>query len=166
MSDMVEQESVQEELLERIVSAQENKDDDLESKYLTFELDGQEYCLKLQHIVEIIGVHSITHVPKLPGYIAGIINLRGKVLPVINMRARFGKPVVAFNEKTCILITQYEDTQAGLIVDGVDEVVNITETDILQPPNATDPNANFIVGVSHSAEHIRLILDCDQVLNS
>lgn len=162
MSDLLEQE----ELLERIADARESKGDDLESKYLTFKLDGQEYCLNLQHIMEIIGVPSITHVPKLPRFIAGILNLRGKVLPVINMRVRFGKEAVPYNDETCILITQYEDTQVGLIVDGVDEVVNIAESDILEPPNINEVNANFVTGVYNDGKRIRLILDCDQVLNS
>ncbi len=137
----------------------------LKGKYLTFFLDEQCFGVEIRYVLEIIGVQNITKVPKVPSYISGIINLRGKVLPIIDMRLRFNKAFRPFDKKTCIIVVEVEEMTIGLIVDGVDEVENLPDTAISEPPQADwDYSSNFLKGVAKRGKEFQLILDCEKVL--
>lgn len=140
--------------------------DSLKEKYLTFFLDDQCFAVDIQYVVEIIGIQGITKVPKVPAYIYGITNLRGKIISIIDMRARFHKMPKEFDKETCIIVVDVNDMTVGLIVDGIDEVEDIPEDEISNPPHIEwDYSSNFLEGVFQRNGKVRLILDCDKVLN-
>ena len=138
----------------------------LKEKYLTFFLDEQSFAVDIQYVVEIIGIQGITKIPKVPDYISGITNLRGKIISIIDMRARFHKMPKAYDKETCIIVLDVNDVTVGLIVDGVDEVEDIPEGEISNPPHMEwDYSSNFLQGVFQRNGEVRLILDCGKVLN-
>lgn len=137
----------------------------LKEKYLTFYMDSQRYGLEIQYVVEIISVQTVTKVPKVPSFIVGITNLRGKVIPVIDLRIRFGKMERPYDQSTCVIVVDIDDVVAGLIVDGVDEVVEIPESALSEPPRVEwDYSSNFLKGISRMNGQFSLILDCHKIL--
>lgn len=141
--------------------------DQTKRKYLTFFLDDQCFGVDIAYVLEIIGIQGITKVPKVPSYISGIINLRGKVEPIIDMRVRFHKEPRPFDKKTCIIVVEVDDITVGLIVDGVDEVEDLPDSAILEPPQAEwDYSSNFLKGVARRNGEFQLILDCEKVLRA
>lgn len=139
--------------------------DELQSRYLTFYIDNEVYGIDIRFVTEIIGVLPITRVPEVPGYIKGIINLRGKIIPVIDMRLRFNKEPIEYNDRTCIIIIETQEMVAGLIVDKVAEVLTIAETDIAPPPSHKAGVRNhYICGIGKIDGEIKLLLDCEKLL--
>jgi purine-binding chemotaxis protein CheW len=139
----------------------------LRGKYLTFMLDEQCYGLEIEYILEIIGVQIMTRVPKIPPYIVGIMNLRGKVIPVIDMRLRFHKAAREYDAKTCIIVVEAEEDVVGLIVDAIDEVVDIADDHISAPPGvSSDYSGSFMKGVAQDKGRVRLLLDCRRILRN
>lgn len=139
--------------------------DTLKEKYLTFYMDSQRYGLEIQYVLEIIGVQSITKVPKVPSYIVGVTNLRGKVIPIIDLRIRFGKMERPYDSDTCVIVVDIDEVVIGLIVDGVDEVVEIPESALSEPPRVEwDYSSNFLKGISRMNGQFSLILDCHKIL--
>ncbi|MDR1070893.1 MAG: chemotaxis protein CheW [Gracilibacteraceae bacterium] len=137
----------------------------LRGKYLTFLLDEQCFGLDIEYILEIIGVQSMTRVPKIPPYIIGIMNLRGKVIPIIDMRLRFRKALREYDAKTCIVVVEVDEDVVGLVVDSIDEVVDIADDNISAPPGAAnDYSGNFMKGVAQDKGKVRLLLDCRRIL--
>lgn len=131
-------------------------------KFLTFILGKECYGIEIRYVTEIIGIQSVTEVPELPEYIRGIINLRGKVIPVMDVRLRFKKEFKEYNDRTCIIVIDAENILVGLIVDSVSEVMSIPEADIVVPPNL---NGNkYIKGIGKIRNEVKLILDCKQLL--
>lgn len=112
----------------------EMEEDTQKGKFLTFSLGKEDYGVEIKYVTEIIGIQSITEVPDLPAYINGIINLRGKIIPVMDVRLRFGKTVREYDDRTCIIVIDINDISIGLIVDRVSEVINIPESEIVPPP--------------------------------
>lgn len=117
-------------------------DDDLEEwteqKFLTFPLENEIYALSVDVVTEIIGIQEITEVPELPEYVRGIINLRGQIVPVIDLRLKFEKVSKAFDDKTCIIVIEERDISLGLIVDAVAEVVDIPDAQMVDYPQTED----------------------------
>ncbi len=109
--------------------------DDLVGRYLSFNIGESLYGIELQYIIEIVSMEQITVVPSLPNYILGIMNLRGKVVPVIDIRLKLNQEPRPFDEKTCIIITQIDEMQVGLIVDSVAEVLSSAQTEKMAPPD-------------------------------
>ncbi|MDR0434495.1 MAG: chemotaxis protein CheW [Gracilibacteraceae bacterium] len=137
----------------------------LRGKYLTFILDGQCFGLDIEYILEIIGVQTVTRVPKIPPYIIGIMNLRGKVIPIIDMRLRFQKARRDYDAKTCVIVVEADEDVVGLVVDAIDEVVDIADGNISAPPGAdSDYSGNFMKGVARDKGKVRLLLDCRRIL--
>ena len=114
-----------------------------EGKYLTFALAGEEYGIGILKVKEIIGLMPITTVPQTPGYVKGVINLRGKVIPVADLRLKFGMEAMAYNDRTCIIVVEIEGaagpSSMGIVVDSVSEVLNIKADDIEDTPNFGGP---------------------------
>ena len=109
---------------------------------LQFEIDDAIYGIEIQYITEIIQIPQITIVPKVPDYIKGVVNLRGKVIPVMSVRRRFGKEEIPFDDRTCIVVISWENLAVGLIVDGVREVAQIKPEEISLTPNYKNVNTN------------------------
>lgn len=138
-------------------------------KYLTFALGKEEFGIEILKVREIIGYMMITVVPQMPQYVKGVINLRGQVIPVIDLRCRFGMETKERTDQTCIIVVDIHQSgrpfNAGLVVDRVQEVLNIKEGDIDDAPQfGTDVNTDFLLGIGKTGSLIRLLLDIDRVL--
>jgi purine-binding chemotaxis protein CheW len=137
----------------------------LQGRFLTFSLANDVYGLPIEYVVEIIGIQSITIVPKVPSYIKGIINLRGKIIPVIDVRLKFGKEPAEYNDRTCVIVIETGDISVGLIVDNVDEVLTIEDDDIAAPPaNRMGFENRYIMGIGKIGGNVQLLLDCQKLL--
>jgi purine-binding chemotaxis protein CheW len=140
-------------------------------KYLTFTLAGEDYGIGILKIREIIGMMSITSVPQSPDFVKGVINLRGKVIPVIDLRLRFGLPAIDYTERTCIIVVEIDRPDdilnIGIVVDSVSEVMNISGGDIEDVPSfGTQLNTDYILGMAKIESGVKILLDIDKVLNS
>ena len=134
------------------------------NKYLTFVVEKEYYGIEIRYVTEIIGIQSITEVPDLPEYIRGIINLRGKIIPVMDVRLRFGKKPREYDDRTCIIVIDINDMFVGLIVDSVCEVMSIPDGEIVVPPDFDQSENKFIKGIGKTGNEVRLILDCEKLL--
>jgi len=143
------QDSINESLAQLQTDIDENT---MEGKYLTFQLGGEVYGLPIEYIIEIIGVQRITKVPDMSDYVKGVINLRGQVIPVIDVRKRFGMEHREYDDRTCIMVTRIRGVSIGLIVDTVDEVRDIPpETITAAPTVATSQSGEYIKGISQGS---------------
>ncbi len=149
-----------------ITMAQKQSTSEMENKYLTFWTDGQLYGVPIADVVQIIGIQEITAIPEFPSYAKGIINLRGSITPVIDVRLRFNKEEIPYNERTCIIVTKIRELLAGFIVDSVDEVTVIEEENISQPPRVgNDLDSHYVVGIGKLENRVILLLDSGLLLN-
>ncbi|MFA5256873.1 MAG: chemotaxis protein CheW [Opitutales bacterium] len=139
-------------------------------KFLTFKLGEESYGVAVLKIREIIRMQKITPVPQMPPHVKGVINLRGKVIPVIDMRIKFGIGDESMTERTCIVVVQIEAresvmTSVGLIVDAVEEVMNITEEEVEETPDLGGQfDGEFILGIAKIKGEVKTLLDIDQVI--
>lgn len=136
-------------------------------KFLTFTLGSEVYGIEIEYVTEIIGgIQTITEIPELPDYVKGIINLRGKIIPVMDVRLRFRKQSKAYTDRTCVIVIDISEVAVGLIVDTVAEVVDIPEQDIVPPPEGAKGQGNkYIKGVGRAGNTVKLLLDCEKLLN-
>ena len=140
-------------------------EDNMQGRYLTFDLGEETYGIEIRYVTEIIGMQSITGVPDMPSYLRGIINLRGRIIPVLDMRARFKKLLQEYNDRTCIIIVDIREISVGLIVDQVTEVLNIDDNSIELPPDGRTGFSNrFIKGIGKVGENIKLLINTDRIL--
>ncbi|WP_243112536.1 MULTISPECIES: chemotaxis protein CheW [Acutalibacteraceae] len=138
----------------------------LMTKYLTFWTDGELFGLPISDVVQIISMQGITPLPDFPDYAKGVINLRGNIIPVIDIRVRFGKPEAEYNENTCIIVTSIEDSYMGFIVDAVDEVTDLDEDSISPPPKVSKDITNrYLTGIGQIEEKVILLLDVAKILS-
>ncbi len=138
---------------------------DLGGKYLTFKLAGEEYGLEILKVREIVKIMDITTVPKMPGFIKGVVNLRGKVIPVIDLRIRFDLPEAEYNDETCIIVVNV-GTETGVVVDTVQEVLDITDEAIEPPPAfGSQVDTKFILGMGKVGDAVKILLDIDRVMS-
>jgi len=141
-------------------------EDTQKDKYLTFVIENESYGIEIQHVTEIIGIQSVTEVPDLPDFIRGLINLRGKIIPVMDVRTRFKKEFMEYNDRTCIVVIEIEEISIGLIVDTVSEVLNIENENVVLPPDYKTGFSNkYIKAIGKVEENIKMILDCKKLLN-
>jgi len=143
---------------------------DREGKYLTFSLASEEYGIGILKIKEIIGMMSITTIPQTPEFVKGVINLRGKVIPVIDLRLRFGMDAIDYTERTCIIVVEIEGQSGtimiGIVVDAVSEVLNVKADDIEDTPTfGTKLNTDYILGMAKMEGGVKILLDIDRVLS-
>jgi purine-binding chemotaxis protein CheW len=144
---------------------------DKEGKYLTFFLADEEYGIGILKIKEIIGMMPITTVPQTPEFVKGVINLRGKVIPVIDLRLRFGMEAIDYTERTCIIVVEIDGSagtvQIGIVVDAVSEVLNVNEEEIEETPTfGAKLNTDYILGMAKMEGGVKILLDIDQVLSN
>jgi purine-binding chemotaxis protein CheW len=136
-------------------------------KFLTFFLAGEEYGIEILSVHEIIGMLPITSVPGTPAYICGIVNLRGKIIPIVDLRLKFGMDSKAQTSETCIIVVHVQGVEVGIVVDCVSEVMNIDAGDIEPPPSfGRDVNTDYILGIGKSASKVKILLNIDRVLSA
>jgi len=143
---------------------------DRQGKYLTFTLAEEEYGIGILKIKEIIGMMPFTTVPRTPEYVKGVINLRGKVIPVVDLRLRFGMPAIEYTDRTCIIMVEIKTGNGvvliGIVVDSVSEVLNIKAEDIEDTPAfGTHLDTSFILGMARIDKSVKILLDVDRLLS-
>jgi len=142
-----------------------------EGKYLSLFLESQEYGIGITKVKEIIGMIQVTPIPQTPDYVKGVINLRGKVIPIIDLRLRFGMDQVDYTDRTCIVVVEIGSKSGklniGIVVDSVSEVINIKNADIEDTPSfGTTVSTEYILGMAKMPGNVRILLDIDRVINS
>jgi purine-binding chemotaxis protein CheW len=134
-------------------------------KYLTFSLDDQEYAFDIRNVTEIIGIQKITQLPQTPDYVKGVINLRGKVIPLIDVRLRFDLTEQTYHDRTCVIVVNIESVSVGMIVDTVCEVIDIANNDIETPPTINNtPATSYIQGLGKVGQRVKIILNTEKLL--
>ena len=134
-------------------------------KYLTFALGREEYGLEILKVMEIIGIMEITAVPQVPEYVKGVINLRGKVIPVISLRRKFGMDEIENTSERCISVVDLDDILVGIVIDKVEEVLDINEEDIEPPPSAgVTGKTDYILGIGKVGDAVKILLNIDKIL--
>jgi purine-binding chemotaxis protein CheW len=142
-------------------------------KYLTFLLGREEFAIQVLKVREIMGIQDITAVPQTPQYVKGVINLRGKVIPVVDLRLKFCLPEIDYTQRTCIIVVQVQSAgvtlHTGIIVDAVSEVLNLAATDIEDTPDFGDgcgSAASYLLGMAKVKGKVKILLDIDRVLSA
>lgn len=134
-------------------------------KFLTFFLGEEEYAIEILKVQEIIGLMKITPVPKMPDYIRGVLNLRGKIVPVMNLRTRFGLEEIEDTDETCIIVIQHEEYLMGVLVDQVSEVVDISGSDIEEVPAiGAGEQSEYLSGIGKVDDSVKMIIEVHKVL--
>ena len=131
--------------------------------YLTFHLHGEDYGIATRYVTEIIGIQKITNVPDMPDFIKGIINLRGRVIPVMDVRIRFDLPERDYDERTCIIVVEVNELTTGLVVERVKEVVEIPAEQIEPVPNRSGEDSH-IRGLGKKGEEVKILLDIESLI--
>ncbi len=153
--------------LEGIAYADETQDDadTQKDKYLTFTLGDEEYGIEICNVIEIIGIQKITDLPDTPLFVKGVINLRGKVIPLIDVRLRFNLEAKDYDDRTCIIVVNIRNMSVGLIVDTVSEVMDISETSVENPPKVSNKaGSRYIQGLGKVGDNVKILLDIHKLL--
>lgn len=156
----MQEEMIQEEML------QDDALDTEKGKYMTFKNLGEYYGVALKNVVEIVGIQKITAIPEVEDYIKGLINLRGKIIPVIDVRVRFRQEPFEYNDRTCIIIINVNDILVGLIVETIAEVVEIDDSEIVPPPTLNPKNVRnqYVYGLGKVGDSVKMLLDPDKLI--
>ncbi|MDY6851788.1 MAG: chemotaxis protein CheW [Thermodesulfobacteriota bacterium] len=143
----------------------EEDEDTQKDKYLTFHLAQEEYGVELYYVLEVIGMQKITEMPDMPAFIKGLINLRGQVIPVMDVRLRFGMEPREYDERTCVVVVNIQDISIGLVVDEVEEVLNIPKEQVQPPPKISRmEGGRFIQGLGKVGDGVKILLDVNELL--
>lgn len=143
----------------------DDDEDAQKDKFLTFHLAKEDYGVEIRFVTEIIGIQKITEVPDMPEFVRGVINLRGKIIPVIDVRTRFKLAQRDYDDRTCIIVVDINDMAVGLVVDEVSEVANIPESQVEPPPKTSRVGSGrFIQGMGKIGEEVKIILDVSKLL--
>ncbi|MGI6038779.1 MAG: purine-binding chemotaxis protein CheW [Clostridiales bacterium] len=141
--------------------------DEMRGRYLTFFIDNQVFGIPIADVIQIVGVQEITEVPEFPTYAKGIINLRGNIVPLIDMRIRFHKEELPYNDRTCVIVTNIGSRLIGLVVEAVDEVASISDEEISPPPVvSSDDTDSYITGIGLKDNKIIVLLDTQKILST
>lgn len=146
---------------EQILPDGEDSQKDL---FLTFHLNGENYGLDIGHVIEIVGMQKITEVPDLPDYLKGVVNMRGLVIPVMDVRLRFGMPERASDERTCLIFVCIDNDTVGLLVDRVNDVAEIPAGQIEPPPKTGSGLACYVKGMGKTGNKVNMLLDTKELL--
>ena len=144
-------------------SARAQMEEELE-QFLVFQCDALQVGVRVDCVVETLINQSITSLPMLPNYVCGIINLRGEIIPVMDVRLRFGKPEIPYNERTCIIVARTDSLCVGLIVDSVCEVVQLADENIAPPPKINGTSNRYIKSIGKVEQEIKLLLDFEKLV--
>lgn len=141
------------------------EEDNIDNMYLTFRVADEDYAVGIAYVIEIVGIQKFKRVPDVPEFIKGVINLRGKVIPIMDVRLRFGLPEKEYNDRTCIIVLEVDDVPTGIVVDEVSEVLEIPAEQISPPPawqGASDKGV--ILGMGKLENTVCAILDVSKFL--
>lgn len=144
------------------------EDEIQKEQYMTFKCSDEIYGISIKYVNEIIGLSQITKVPETQDYLIGLINIRGKIIPVIDVRIRFGKEPLEYNDRTCVIVIDVKSTVIGLIVDAIDEVAAFAENEITPPPSVSDlaiQAKKYVFGIGRVNGEVKLLLDPDKLIN-
>ncbi len=143
-------------------------ENDINNMYLTFGIGGEDYGISIAFVTEIVGMQRVMEVPDVPRFIKGVINLRGKVIPVMDVRLRFGMEEKVYTERTVIIVLDIENIPIGLVVDNVSEVLEIPEANIDQPPQFGSHHGGkgMIRGLGKAGDRVAILLDIHQLVSS
>jgi len=142
----------------------QGREDSQRDKYLTFLVDTEEYGIAINYVTEIIGLQKITDIPDLPESIKGVINLRGRIIPVMDMRNRFHLPDREYDSRTCVVVVDLDGRTVGLIVDRVSEVHHIPAAQIEPPPRAKG-GCHYISGIGKVGDQVKILLEVNSLLD-
>jgi purine-binding chemotaxis protein CheW len=145
----------------------DEEDEDTQAhKYLFFRIGKESYGIGIRHIIEIIELQNISEVPAMPGYVKGVINLRGKVIPIVDLRLRFDMPAREYDDRTCIVVTEIDGFLIGLVVDTVEEVMEIPDDKIEPPPRfkSVASKDRYILGMGKIGDSVKIIIDVEKVV--
>jgi purine-binding chemotaxis protein CheW len=152
-------------VFDNVYDDDEEDEDTLKDKYLTFCVGNEEYGVSIRHVIEVIGMQKITPVPEMPVHIKGVINLRGQVIPVTDMRSRFKMAEKEYTERTCITVVNVRENSIGLVVDAVSDVIHIPEDRVEPVPDVNKRESNrFIQGMGRVGDDVKIILDVERLL--
>jgi len=146
---------------------EEQDDQSIDDLYLIFHLDKEDYGIGIKNVTEIVGKQNVTQVPNMPDYVKGVINLRGQVIPVVDVRIRFGLPFREYDDRTCSVVINVNNIQFGVIVDVVDEVITIAPEKISPPPSISgNMSSRFIKGMGRAdgSDKVKLLLDVERLI--
>jgi len=150
-----------EDFMESVVQS----DDTTKDLYLSFIVGDEEYAIEIVHVKEIVKIQAITVVPETPDYVKGIINLRGDIMPVLDVRTRFMKPGIPYDENTSIIVIYHDDSILGLIVDRVVGVYPIPGEQITPPPSAKLVHSNmYVKNIGRESDGLKLLIDLEKIL--
>ena len=139
-------------------------EDTMKNRYLTFPILDELYGIEIKYVTQIVGIQRITVMPEMPHFMKGIINLRGQIIPVIDMRIRFGKPEKEYDDRTCVIIIDFDKLRLGLITDSVSEVMTILDSNI-EPLPSFSVSKGYIKGIGKVANNVVLLVNCDKLLS-
>lgn len=139
--------------------------DSMDGMYLTFDLASEGYGLEIRYVTEIVGIQPVVAVPDLPDYMIGVLNLRGKIIPIIDVRLRFRLPRRDYDERTCIVVVQVNDYISGLVVDKVSEVIDIPNVDIEPAPTIGRKAKHYIRAMGKVGQKVKLLLDMGALMD-
>jgi purine-binding chemotaxis protein CheW len=145
--------------LDLAAEAGASAEDTLHGKFLVFKVGNEDFGIEIRHVIEIVGIQKINEVPDLPGYMKGVINLRGRVIPVMDIRTRFCMPDRDYDERTCIIVVQVEGETSGLIIDQVKEVTEIADDQIELPPSRSAQAGQYVKGIGKVNDQVKILLD-------
>lgn len=144
----------------------EDTDENLDLMHLIFSVQEESYGVQIGYVTEIVGLQKIISVPDVPNYVKGVINLRGQVIPVMDVRLRFSMNTMSYTDRTVIIVIENKNTKTGLVVDGVNDVLEISEDQISEPPkNQTNKEQPLISGVGQTSEKVIFLLDVINLLS-
>lgn len=145
----------------------EESEDTLHGRFLIFLIEDEMFGIEIRYVTEIIGLQMITEMPEMPVYIKGIINLRGRIIPVMDVRLRFGKEMKDYNDRTCVIVAEYNGISCGLIVDSVSEVMKIPDDNISERPVISNTDNNgFVKNIGKANDSVILLINCGKLLSS
>jgi purine-binding chemotaxis protein CheW len=143
----------------------EIEEDTLSGRYLKYKVGDEHYGIEIKYVTEIINIPQISKVPGLPHYLKGIINLRGSIIPVMDVRLRFNIEEIEYNDHTCLIITNIDGMDIALIVDSVSEVLSIPDENIIPPPDTKKSGNKFVRGIGKAGENILMLLDYQRLID-
>lgn len=139
--------------------------DSQKNRYMVFLIANEIYGIEIKYIREIVGLQNITEMPEMPEYIKGIINLRGNIIPVMDIRLRFKKEAKEYDDRTCVIVVDFDGINIGLVVDSVSEVLTLPEEDVIEPPKVnSDYDNKHLKSIGKRGQSVILILDCGHLI--
>ncbi|OFZ80191.1 MAG: chemotaxis protein CheW [Bdellovibrionales bacterium RIFOXYD1_FULL_53_11] len=148
-----------------VIDEDADDEDAQKDRYLTFKTGDEDFGIDIASVIEIIGLQKITAVPDMPDFIKGVINLRGKVIPVLDVRSRFRLPAIEYNERSCVIVVSIKDLNIGLLVDAVREVMNIPAANLSSAHNISGKgHGRFVGAMGRVGDDVKIILDLEKLL--